>query len=144
MPHQGILRLQHPMVLIRKHQQPARHASRLKHVERRQALGHGQAVVELAMDDQLRRRPLVDMACGIPLLVPLSVLVQSPLEVVDRKEELVRVPLGRDAEAAVVADEGFEFAAEGMALDPVWSGSRLVFGWGKGKGGGYALIMYPP
>lgn len=108
------------MILIRKHEQPARHAARLQHVERRQPLGHGQPVVELAVDDELGRRPLIDVARGVPLFVAGTVLLQGPFEVVDREEELVRDPLGGDAEAAVVADEGFEFAAEGLALDPVW------------------------
>ena len=93
------------------------------------------------MDDELGRRPRANVARGVPPLVAGAVTLKGALEVVDGEEELVRVPLRRDAEAAVVADEGLELAAEGLALDPVWR-RGLASGW-KGERGG-VLIMYPP
>lgn len=41
------------MVLVGEHEQLARHVPRLQHVERGQALGDGQAVVQLAVDGLL-------------------------------------------------------------------------------------------
>jgi hypothetical protein len=39
------------VVLVREHEQLARHLLRLQDVERGQALGDGEAVVQLAVDD---------------------------------------------------------------------------------------------
>ena len=104
---------------------------------------------------QLRRCPLVHKPRRIPLLVAFPVLVERPLEVMDREEELLRAPLVQRAEHAVVANQCLELAPEGMALDPICFPSLLVFplsqkrcikgeedSWdGKGRD---LLIMYPP
>ena len=107
------------MVLIGKHHQPARHPPGLQDVEGGEPLGDGEAVVQLAVHDELRRGPLAREARGVPLLVALAVLPEGAAEVVDGEEELLRRPLVQGAEDAVVADEGLELATQGVALDPV-------------------------
>lgn len=69
--------------------------------------------------DQLRRRPLVDKARRIPLLVRRPVVVQGALKVVDGEEQLLGTPLVQRAEHAVVAHQRLELAPERVALDPV-------------------------
>lgn len=98
------------MVFIRKHQQPARHPLGLQHVERGQALGNRQPVVKLAVDNQLRRRPLPSALGGIPTLVTLPVLPQSTPEVVNGEEELLCRPLVQGTENPIVAYECLELA----------------------------------
>jgi hypothetical protein len=72
------------------------------------------------MPYQLRRRPLIQKPSRIPLLVRLPVLVQRPLEIVDREEQLLGAPLVERAEDAVVAHQRLELASERVALDPVF------------------------
>jgi hypothetical protein len=72
------------------------------------------------MPYQLRRRPLIRKPCRIPLLVRLPVLIQRPLEVVDREEQLLGAPLVERAEDAVVTHQRLELSSERVALDPVF------------------------
>lgn len=134
MPNQRILWLQHPlqaktvskrasidsdikiqkcthMIFIREHQQPTRHTPGLQDVERSQTFRDWEAVVELAVDDELRRGPLGQEPRRVPFLVALAVLPERATEVVDGEEELLGRPLAQRAEDAVVADESLELAA---------------------------------
>lgn len=49
-PHQIILRLQDPMVLIRKRQELTLHAPSLQHIKRRQPIRHGNSIILLTMN----------------------------------------------------------------------------------------------
>lgn len=65
------------------------------------------------------RRPLGREPRGVPPVVDLAALPQRAAKVADGEEELLGGPLAPRGEGAVVADEGLELAAEGVALDPV-------------------------
>jgi hypothetical protein len=62
---------------------------------------------------------LIQVSSRIPLLIPLAILPQRTLEIMDREEELLRGPLVQGAEDAVMTYESLEFPAEGMPLDPI-------------------------
>lgn len=79
------------------------------------------------MDDELGGGPLGDEAGGVPAGVVVAVLPQGAAHVVHGEEELLGGPVAHGAEDAVVADECLEFAAEGLALDPVCESKRE--GW---------------
>jgi hypothetical protein len=66
MPNQPVLRLDHPMTLIRKHKEPARHTPRLKNIKRSETLGDRNTIVLLAMNYKLRSRPLAHMRTRFP------------------------------------------------------------------------------
>lgn len=99
------------MVLVRKRQEPTRHAPGLQNVEGGQSFGNRQPVVQLTVNNELRRSPLGQELCRVPLLVALAVLPERAAKVVDGEEELLRRPLVQGTENAVVADEGLEPAA---------------------------------
>ena len=69
---------------------------------------------------QLRRGPVSNVLCWIPLLVALSVLPEGAAKVVLREEELLCGPLVQGREDAIVAHQCLELPSEVMALDPIW------------------------
>ncbi len=87
------------------------------------------------MNDQMRRLPILRKARGIPLLVILAIVPQRAAEIVVREEQLFRGILVQGAEDTVVGDEGFELAAEGVALDPVDHEAAVGGAEGDGAGG---------
>lgn len=100
---------------------------------------------------QLWSAPLVEKLGGIPFLVAFPVFPEVAAEVVDGEEKLLGRVLVQGAEDAVVADESLELAAQGVALDPIYTGRwqsamRLLFRKTKRSGGGKAdgLIINPP
>lgn len=68
---------------------------------------------------QLRRSPVSNVLCGIPLLVTFSILPEGAAKVVLREEELLCGPLVQGRKDAVVAHQCLEFPPKVMALDPV-------------------------
>jgi hypothetical protein len=66
MPNQAVLRLDHPMTLIREHKEPARHTSRLQDIEQSKALGDRNTIVLFTMNYKLGSRPLAHMRARIP------------------------------------------------------------------------------
>ena len=84
------------------------------------------------MDDELRRGPFAEVLGGVPAAPvaegcggeerfgarEVGVVPGRAAEVVQGEVEFFRGEHVRAAEDAVVADEGFEFAAEVVALDP--------------------------
>lgn len=140
------------MIFIREHQQPTRHTPGLQDVERSQTFSDREAVVELAVDDELRRGPLGQEPRRVPFLVALAILPERAAEVVDGEEKLLGRPLAQRAEDAVVADECLELAAQGVALDPVCVAVSvrslvrhlLVEQPKKDREQEHLLIIYPP
>lgn len=94
------------MILIRKAQKPTLHPHRLQHIKGRQSLSNRQSIIQLIVDNQMRRRPVIQMRCGVPFLVPSAVLPERAAEIVGWEEELVAGPLVQRAEDAVVRYEG--------------------------------------
>lgn len=68
--------------LICKVEEPARDASLLQDVEELDAAGDGQTVVQVAVDDEHGRGPVLDVQGRVPALVVLAVVPQRPVEVV--------------------------------------------------------------
>src|ERR1700742_574816 len=78
MPHEAVLWFQDPVVFIRKTQESALDAPHLQDVERRQALGNGQAEVEIVVNDQHRGVPVFQKSRWIPLVVHLLPFPDGP------------------------------------------------------------------
>lgn len=96
------------MILIRERQKLALDAPTLQRMKRGQALANQQPVVELAVDDELRRAPVLRVPARIPL-VPLGALhPRRAAQVVEREVEFLRRHLARHAEHAVVGHERLE------------------------------------
>jgi hypothetical protein len=70
----------------------------------------------------MRSRPVCDVYRRIPFLVAGAVFPEGAAEIVVREEELFGRELVERAEDAVVGYEGTEFAAEGVALNPLGRG----------------------
>jgi hypothetical protein len=87
------------------------------------------------MDNKLWRTSIRKMRKRIPEFIVLALVPHSTVVVALDKPDFIR-GVGTDlVYFAVVADEGFEFAAEGVALDPgvrVRGGSNLQFVRAKG------------
>ncbi len=66
-PQHAVGRLQHPVVLVREVEEPARDALALQRGEGRHALGVDDAVVAAAVDDEHRRLPLGDVVDRVVL-----------------------------------------------------------------------------
>lgn len=107
------------MVLVGEHDEFAGNAAGLQHVEHGKALGNGESVVELVVDNKHGSAPVVGESRGIPFLVHLAVLPERTSKVVLGEEELFRLDLVERAEDTVVADDGLELASEIVSLDPV-------------------------
>ncbi len=130
MPDQAVLRLPHPVVLVGEVEEPAGHAPGLQQVEEQDALADGQPEVQVAVHDEVRRRPAVDEEQRVPVVVgragPEPGLVERPAEVAVHEPELLAGVLVQRRGAAVVRDERLEPAAELVALDPAGTGQLSV------------------
>jgi hypothetical protein len=141
MPHQTILPVQNPMALIREMQEPRRDTKRLEDVEKTQALSDGQTEIQIVVDDELGRAEVLGVVDGIPFLVVVTVVPDGAVLVLLDEPDFVGA-VGTDlVEFAVVRDDGFEFAAELVALDPVHPEQSLVVQYRQGATGTY---MKPP
>lgn len=97
------------VILIGEDEQTARDAADLEGVEGGEALGNGEAVVELAVDDELGRLPAGDVGGGIPARVAIPRLPQRAPHIVHHEEQLLRRPVAHRAEDPVVAYQRPEF-----------------------------------
>src|SRR5690349_291003 len=73
-PQHAVLRLQDPVVLVREAQELARNPAPLRNRERGDALLDRDAEILIAVDDENRRFPLLDVVDRIPLLVAFRIL----------------------------------------------------------------------
>jgi hypothetical protein len=80
MPHQTILPLQDPMVLVWEIQKLARHSPRLQDVKQHDTLRLRQTVVQSIVHDELRRGPVEDVVYRIPAFVIIAVVPESAVE----------------------------------------------------------------
>src|SRR3546814_2605936 len=76
MPQDAVLRVEHPVVLVREVQELRLDALALQRGERADALRYRDAVVELAVDHQHRYAPVLDVIDGVELLVAFRVVVR--------------------------------------------------------------------
>lgn len=118
-PQQAILPVGHPVALVREMQEPRGYAQTLEDVEGLQALCLDNTVVQFVVDDELGCASVAEIGEGIPAFVVVAVVPDGAVVVVLDEPDLVG-GVGADlVDFAVVADECFELAAEGVALDPV-------------------------
>ena len=109
-PLHRVLRLQHPVVLVREDQQPRRDVAALERGEGGDALRVGDAEVLLAGDDQLRRPPVLDVIDRVPFLElgrRLVISVAAMLPFVE-PQLLGLVGHGAGVEHAVMLDDALE------------------------------------
>ena len=107
------------MALICKTQKLRLHPFGLTDAERGQALGDGTPEIPFAMDNQHGRIPPGRVARRVPLLPRVRILPQGATEIEPQGGNFVRSEHVRQAEDAVVADEGLELLRQGLARDPV-------------------------
>ena len=109
MPLDAVVGTKHPMVFVREVEELAGNAAALERRERLDSLGHRQPEVELAVDDEHRRRPPVHQESRIETLVELRIRVRRAPELPFRKPQLFSAVVGRTRiEDPVVVDETLE------------------------------------
>ena len=119
MPQQRIGRLQHPVVFVREDQQLARDAAALQRREGAQALRGGDAEVQVALDHQHRRLPVLHEVHGIELFVPgRRVVVGAAVFPFGEPQFFRRVSHAAVVEHAIVVDQALE-AVRPVTGDPV-------------------------
>lgn len=72
------------------------------------------------MDNQVRRRPVLYILRGIPLLVTFAVFQEGAAEFVIREEELFGGVLVQSTKYAVMRNQCFELAAKWLTLNPIY------------------------
>lgn len=118
-PKQTVLSVVDPMALIGEMQESRGHAQRLQDVEGLETLCLHNTVVQIVVDDELRGASVAKRYEGIPAFVVVAVSPDGAVVVALDEPDFV-CGVGADlVDFAVVAHEGFEFAAERVALDPV-------------------------
>ena len=72
------------MVLVGEIQEPTRHASLLEHIEEPDACGNGDAIVVVAVNDELGRAELEDSlwARGVCVMVGVAGLPEGTVELI--------------------------------------------------------------
>ncbi len=107
------------MVLVREDQQAAFDALTLQGGEGRQALGRGDAEIQIALDDQHRRVPLVDVVGRVEFLIAARIFPRGAAVLPLGEPELLRRKAhGEGVEDAVVVDQAFE-GIRPVSGDPV-------------------------
>lgn len=101
------------MILIRKVQKPTRHPPLLEDIKQRQPLGHRQPIIQIIMDNEMRRIKAQDPlgAARVKAAVILPRLPERPIELALHEPQLLRGDLGIRDECPVVCDQRFEFPA---------------------------------
>lgn len=69
MPHQAILLVEHPVILIRKVQELAGHTLHLKHVEQHETLAYWKSEIEVVVDNEVRCCPVLVVEDWVPSVV---------------------------------------------------------------------------
>ena len=121
MPDHRVLSVQHPVILVRKIQKLARHALDLQHVEQLYPLADRQPVIEIAVDDEMRRRPVLIVQDRVPAIVGRRLVgggEDASLVVVD-EPQLFGGVVGQRVGDAIVGNESVESPPQRMALNPV-------------------------
>src|SRR4051812_4198508 len=120
MPEHAVLRLQDPMVLVREMQELARNAAALRSGKRTNALLERDAVIEIAVHDEDRRAPVLDVIDRIELLVSGRIFVLRLAAVLPFVEPELFSRIGHHAavEHAIVRDDALPRIVPG-AGDPV-------------------------
>lgn len=139
MPHERVLWVDDPVVLVGEVEEPAGNATLLEHVEETETFGDSQTEVEVAVDHESGGDNLDDVLGlgGIPHLVVLAgfpeCAVKLKLMLVPRRklgnevdtyvvvdeEELFSADLACAHPSSVVGDGGLKVATEWCANDPV-------------------------
>jgi hypothetical protein len=118
MPKQTVLLLQHPVVLIRKVEEPRRNPLCLQNIKQADAVALRQPVVKRVVDDELRRGEVGNVVLWVPLAVRVRVPDVAGVVVADEPEFFGR-PGAFGVGDTVVGHEAFEFVAQVVGLDPV-------------------------
>jgi len=92
------------MVLVRERQEFRIDPLRLQHVERRQSLRNWQSIVQLVVDDEMGSSPLLEMICGVPLVVIFWIVPERPIEIMMWEEQLFRRVLIESRKNTIVCD----------------------------------------
>lgn len=125
-PHKAVLAVQNPVALVGKVQEPRGHPQALQDVEEHHALGNGQTEVKVIVHHKLRCAEVISVVDWVPPLVVVAVVPDGPVLVLLDEPQLLGA-IGPDlVQLAVVCDDGFEFAAEIVTLDPICPGVILL------------------
>lgn len=119
MPQQRILAINHPMPLIREMQEATRDAQALQHIEQHNPLRDNNTVVQVIMHTELGRAEIRRVFERVKFRVVFDVVPDGAVLIVLDEEDFVGGVGAALGELAVVGYEGFEFATEGVSLDPV-------------------------
>lgn len=108
-----------PVTFIREMQEARGHTQTLQDIKSLKALSLEDTVIKVIMNNEFRGASIGKVSKGLPHLVVLAVFPDGAVVVVLNEPDFVCAVGGDLVNFAVVADESFEFAAEGVALDPV-------------------------
>lgn len=122
-PHQFVGRIFNDVPLIREVEKLAGHPILLEQIEEHDALALRQPVVQRVVDNNVRRRPVLDVEERVEVIVrvtwPEGGRVDGTQEVVEGEAEKVGRALRLGHGEPFVCDQGFELAAKVLSLDPV-------------------------
>lgn len=107
------------MIFIRERQEFTRYPFGLQDIERRQSFSNWESIVQLIVNDQVGRSPVLQVPGWIPLFVIFPILPKRSCKVVMGEEQLFGRILIQSTENSVVRDKGLEFASQLMALNPI-------------------------
>jgi hypothetical protein len=109
------------MPLVGEMQESRWHTKALKDIESLKALRLHNAIIQIIMDNELRRARVGEVSERIPKFIVLAFIPHCAVVVVLDEPDLVG-SVGSDlVHFAVVADERLELAAKVVALNPAWS-----------------------
>lgn len=130
-PNQPIGWVLYNVALVGEAEKLAGHTILLEQVEQHDALALRQPVVQRVVDDNVRRRPVLDVQERVEIVVGAAWLeggrVYGPQEVVGGEAEEVCRALRLGQGEPFVRDQGFELAAEVLSLDPVLRNLSVFF-----------------
>jgi hypothetical protein len=118
-PQHRVLPVDHPVILVGEVEEAAGDAEQLKGVEHGDTLAHGETVVEVVVDDELRGGEVFGVGQGVRLGVDLALVPDGAVVLVQHEEELLGAKVRVGGGYTVVADKSLELVAEVVALDPV-------------------------
>ena len=70
------------MTLVREAQEPTRYTPLLEDLKQHYPFRNGQSVVQLVVDEEVRRGPVVNVVDGIPAVVVFPVVPEGAVELV--------------------------------------------------------------
>lgn len=135
-PHQSVGRVFNDMALIREVEKLAGHPVLLEQIEEHHALALCESVVQRVVDNNVRRRPVLNVEERVEVVVrvawPEGGRVDGTQEVVEGEAEEVRRALRLGQAEPFICDQGFEIAAKVLSLDPVSRSLSVLTGPGRG------------